>query len=240
MAIDSTASSTAAQQAATNSTALGRARLAENFDTFLSLLTTQLKNQDPLSPLDSNQFTQQLTQMTGVEQQLATNDLLKQLVSNTANGLSTAVSLIGKQVRAATDGANLVNGKADWGYKLAADAADVRLEVLDSKGNIVQAVAVKDAKAGDNTFAWNGKDRAGNQLPDGAYTLRVTAKDASGADVASTGFITGIVSGVEQADGQTLITVGGSKVTWDKVTSVAEAPAKTSTPPPTATSEETA
>src|ERR1043166_2811224 len=85
----------------TDSGALGRARLAESFDTFINLLTTQLKNQDPLSPLDSNQFTQQLVQMTGVEQQLATNDLLKKLVSNTSNGVATAVSLIGKQVRAA-------------------------------------------------------------------------------------------------------------------------------------------
>src|SRR6185436_12803276 len=89
--------------AATDSGALGRARLAENFDTFLSLLTTQLKNQDPLSPLDSNQFTQQLVQMTGVEQQLLTNDLLKKLVGNTGTGVSTAVSLIGKDVRATSD-----------------------------------------------------------------------------------------------------------------------------------------
>jgi len=81
----------------TDTSALGRARLAENFDTFLSLLTTQLKNQDPLSPLDSNQFTQQIVQMTGVEQQLQTNDLLKKLVGNTASGVSTAVSLIGKK-----------------------------------------------------------------------------------------------------------------------------------------------
>src|SRR5437870_4415051 len=110
-----TVAPTAANPAAastTDSSALGRARLAENFDTFLSLLTTQLKNQDPLSPLDSNQFTQQLTQMTGVEQQLLTNDLLKQLVSNTGTGVATAVSLIGKQVRASSADAALANGKA--------------------------------------------------------------------------------------------------------------------------------
>ena len=83
--------------------ALGRASLADNFNTFLSLLTTQLKNQDPPSPLDSNQFTQQLVQMTGVEQQLNANDLLKQLVANTASGISTAVSLIGKDVKAVSD-----------------------------------------------------------------------------------------------------------------------------------------
>src|SRR6478752_7064335 len=100
------AASTAAAQTA-DKTALGRADLATNFNTFLSLLTTQLKNQDPLSPLDSNQFTQQLVQMTGVEQQLNANDLLKQLVANTSGGVSTAVSLIGKNVKAVSDTASL-------------------------------------------------------------------------------------------------------------------------------------
>ena len=119
-----------AAQTSGSATAVGRTRLAENFDTFLSLLTAQLKNQDPLSPMDSTQFTQQIVQMTGVEQQLLTNDLLQKLVGNSANGVSTAVSLIGKQVRAVTDDSALANGKADWIYKLDAGAKDVKLEVL--------------------------------------------------------------------------------------------------------------
>src|SRR5947207_10446296 len=113
-AVAAPTTTTAANTAAASSgsaTALGKARLAENFDTFLSLLTTQLKNQDPLSPLDSNQFTQQLVQMTGVEQQLLTNDLLKKLVGNTGSGVSTAVSLIGKEVRAESADAGLKGGK---------------------------------------------------------------------------------------------------------------------------------
>src|SRR5437762_11530915 len=112
MTVTSTAPATSAAAAATtpDKTALGRTSLAENFDTFLSLLTTQLKNQDPLSPLDSNQFTQQIVQMTGVEQQLLTNDLLKKLVGNTGSGVSTAVSLIGKEVRADSADAGLTAG----------------------------------------------------------------------------------------------------------------------------------
>src|SRR5258708_18015064 len=112
----------------TDKTALGRADLATNFNTFLSLLTTQLKNQDPLSPLDSNQFTQQLVQMTGVEQQLNTNDLLKQLVSNTSGGVATAVSLIGKDVKAVSDTANVSGGKAQWTYHLPTAAQSVKVE----------------------------------------------------------------------------------------------------------------
>jgi flagellar basal-body rod modification protein FlgD len=223
----------------TDTTALGRARLADNFSTFLSLLTTQLKNQDPLSPLDSNQFTQQLVQMTGVEQQIASNDLLKKLVSNTGSGISTAVSLIGKDVSAVSNDAQLSNGKADWLYKLKLDAADTKIEVLNSKGAVVHVEAATDNKAGDHPFTWNGKDMNGNKLPDGAYTLRVSAKDSAGAAVTSTTYVQGRVTGVEQLDGSTYITVNGGKISWDTVTSVKEGAATppaadtTTTPPAT-------
>lgn len=91
-----TASSTS--NATSNTINSGLAALANNQQTFLSLLTTQLKNQDPLSPVDTNQFTQQITQMTGVEQQLLSNQLLQQLVSS--QGLPQAVGMIGKTITA--------------------------------------------------------------------------------------------------------------------------------------------
>lgn len=206
--------------AATDTAALGRARLAENFDAFLSLLTVQLKNQDPLSPLDSNQFTQQLVQMTGVEQQLLTNDLLKKLVGNTASGVSTAVSLIGKEVRAVSSDAALAGGDARWTYTLDRPASDVKLEILDSRGRVVRALAPSDNKAGEHTLTWDGKGDGGSTLPDGVYSLRVTARDSQGTAVRSTVFADGLVTGVEQADGRTLITVNGAKVLWDKVTTI--------------------
>ncbi len=234
MAVPSTTQTPPTQPpAATDSTALGRARLADNFSTFLSLLTTQLKNQDPLSPLDSNQFTQQLVQMTGVEQQLASNDLLKKLVANTGSGIQTAVSLIGKDVSAVSDDAQLNNGKADWTYKLKLDAADTKIEVLNAKGAVVHVEAAKDNKAGDHAYSWNGKDMNGNKLPDGVYTLRVTAKDSTGTTVASTTYVQGRVTGVEQLDGATYITVNGGKISWDKVTSVKEPAAAATNDTPT-------
>lgn len=214
----------------TDTSAIGRARLAESFDTFLALLTTQLKNQDPLSPLDSNQFTQQLVSMTQVEQQLLTNDLLKSLVSNTTNGVATAVSLIGKEVRAATVDAKLQNGKAEWIYTLPRDANDVKIEVVDSTGKTVRTLAPEEAKglkAGDHKVTWDGKDANGVKLPDGLYGLKVTAKDASYAAVPATVSIQGMVTGVEQSNGETLITVNGTPVLWNHITTIKQAEAPT-------------
>lgn len=224
--------STGSTGSSTDVTALGKANLVNNFDTFLTLLTTQLKNQDPLSPMDSTQFTQQLVQMSGVEQQLLTNDLLKQVASNTGTGISTAVGLIGKDVKAVTDNADLKNGKAAWGYNLPANAASVKLEVLDSKGRVMHAEAVSGAdnlKAGDHDFTWNGKDMVGSNAPDGTYTLKVTALDDAGATLDSTTFVHGVVTSVEQSNGSTLITVGGTKVDWSTVKSIADAQTTTST-----------
>jgi len=224
--VDAVAPTAAATAGATDSGALGRARLAENFDTFLSLLTTQLKNQDPLSPLDSNQFTQQLVQMTGVEQQLLTNDLLKKLVSNTGSGVATAVSLIGKEVRAESADAGLKGGKATWTYNLARPADDVKLEIVNDKGAIVKSIAPTDNKAGDHTFVWDGKSAAGTPMTEGTYTLRVTAKDSQGTSVTSRVFADGLVTAVEQKDGATLLTINGAQVPWDKIVNIRQ-PAET-------------
>ena len=209
-------------------TQTGTKRLAESFDTFLNLLTTQLKNQDPLSPLDSNQFTQQLVQMTGVEQQLYGNQLMEKLVANTGSGISTAVALIGKDVKAGTADNVIKDGKAAWTYNLNRAADDLKLEVVDSKGRTVYSEAPADMKAGDHAFNWNGKDASGKQLDDGGpYTLKVTAKDSAGTAVISKVNIQGVVTGVEQVDGKTLITINGAKIPWETVTSINEVAATT-------------
>jgi flagellar basal-body rod modification protein FlgD len=224
MTTTTAAASTAAASTATDSGALGKARLASSFDTFLKLLTSQLKNQDPLSPLDSNQFTQQLVQMTGVEQQIYSNDLLKQLVSSSGSTVSQAVSVIGKDVQASVATSALAGGKANWNYKLDRAAADVKLEILDSNGKIVHAEAASNAAAGNHALSWNGKNLAGAQLPDGGtYTLRVTAMDASNTTVASTVSIKGRVTAVEQSNGAILLSVGGTKIPFSSVTTVSEA-----------------
>jgi flagellar basal-body rod modification protein FlgD len=110
-----------------------QAALSDNYTMFLTLLTTQLKNQDPLDPMKSSEFTTQLTQMTGVEQAIQTNKNLEALISaNVFQAANTAVGLIGKQVEATNPGALLKSGSADWTVNLAADAPSTTLQVIDS------------------------------------------------------------------------------------------------------------
>lgn len=226
---------TSAIGANNTATATGRTRLVESYDTFMKLLTAQIRNQDPLSPMDSTKFTEQLTQMTSVEQQLLTNDLLQKVIQNTGSGIFTAISLLGREVSAVGDQAAIRSGKAEWGYDLASDAASVKLEVVDASGNTLHQTTLTEVAKGKHPFVWNGKDLAGKQLPDGGpYTLKITALDANLKTVSASTTVKGVVTGVEQSDGKTLITVNGVKLEWEKVTSVAQASTDT-TPPPTET-----
>ena len=183
--VDSVANTTAN---ATNRIGAGSTMLASNFETFLTLLTSQLKNQDPLSPVDSNQFTAQLTQMAGVEQQLLTNDLLTSLLAAQAGGgLDNAANYIGKSVTAAWTATEFNDGKATWAYELGADADKATLQVVDSKGVVVWEGAAPDKKSGLHTFSWDGKLKDGGTAEDGGvYTLKVAATDATGAAVQAT------------------------------------------------------
>src|ERR1700742_4552360 len=131
-----------------------RSTIAGNFDTFLQLLTTQLQNQNPLDPLDTNQFTQQLVEFSGVEQQLKTNDFLSSLVqanSNTVN--SNAVGYIGETVSASGVRSELANGKAQWNFSLP-EAASVNVDIKDASGNTVYTEK-GDLKQGNGTCTWD-------------------------------------------------------------------------------------
>jgi len=194
--------------------------LISDQQTFLTLLTAQLKNQDPLSPMDPSQFTQQLVQMTGVQQQILTNQLLQKM-SDSSSGLGDPVSLIGKTVTATTDTTTLASGKADWLYSLDGAAANVKLVVKDSQGRVVYSATQSAQTVGEHPFSWNGKDLLGNQKPDGgSYTLSVTAQDASGADVTSKTYQRGVVTSVEQSNGTALLNVNGAKVAASAITTV--------------------
>jgi flagellar basal-body rod modification protein FlgD len=232
-------SSSTASGASTDVVNAGRTSLAQNFDMFLTLLTAQMKNQDPLSPMDNNQFTQQLVAMTGVEQQLDTNDLLKQLVSNTGGNIASAVDLIGKNVEANSADTSLSSGKAQWTYHLDSDVPNMKIQVLNSSGQTVDVFAPSgdQATAGDHTLSWNGQNINGQTLPDGVYTLSLTTQGADGGDVAvGTIYQSGPATAVEQSNGQTLVTVNGTKVPLSDIVSITPiATSTTSTPATTST-----
>jgi flagellar basal-body rod modification protein FlgD len=213
---------------ATSTINAGVGALASNYETFLSLLTTQLKNQDPLSPLDNNQFTQQLTAMTGVQQQLLTNQLLTQMIGqNQADLGGGAINLIGKLVTVDSNDTALTDGAASWKYNLAGAPAQATLEVLDSAGKVVWTQKPTNLEKGANTLTWNGKASNGTQMADGNYTLRITAKDANGKDIAATGVVTGIASKIQTVGGQMMLTVGSVKVPLSAVMGVETPPVPT-------------
>ena len=190
----------------------GSAMLAGNFETFLSLLTAQLKNQDPLSPVDSNQFTAQLTQMAGVEQQLLTNDLLTALLeANQSGGQGDAAQYIGRDATAAWSTVRLEDGQATWSYELATNAQSATLQVLDSQGRVVWSGAAPSTAAGVHDFEWDGKTTDGQQLPDGGvYSLKISAQGSGSSGVQSQVLVRGQVRAVEIYDGQPFLTVGNS------------------------------
>jgi flagellar basal-body rod modification protein FlgD len=225
---------------AASQTDTARTSLATNFDTFLTLLTAQLKNQDPLSPMDSTQFTQQLTQMTGVQQQLLTNDLLTSLLAaQNGGGLANGSNYIGKDVTAVWSADKLTDGKATWNYELGSDATDVKLSVLDSTGKVVWSGKGSEMKTGTHEFSWDGKTTAGGQMSDGGvYTLKVSATNSVGGTVDSQVLMTGTVTGVELYDNVPYLNVGNTIIPLSTVISLqkkaeAEAPTDTSTDTPT-------
>lgn len=220
---------------ATSRIGAGSTMLASNFETFLALLTSQLKNQDPLSPVDSNQFTAQLTQMAGVEQQLLTNDLLKGLLAaQGGGGLAGAATYIGKEATAAWSATKFTDGEATWSYELASNAASATLQVLDGSGNVVWSGAAPDRTTGVHDFTWDGDATTGSDGQEGqVYSLRVVAQDSAGQAIDSQVLTRGRITGVEMYNGEPYLTVGNSILPLSTVIALEEArTAAATTPPP--------
>jgi flagellar basal-body rod modification protein FlgD len=214
--------SSSASSAASSDLASGASSLSTSYSTFLTLLTTQLQNQDPTSPLDTNAFTQQLVSMTGVQQQLLTNQLLQQMVTNTGSGsVQSAVGLIGKTATATTSSATLSGGQATWDYNLPAAAANASATISNASGTVVWTGALSSLNAGDNTFTWDGKNQSGSQLADGGtYSLAVSAADSTGAAITPTLSISGTVKSVQTVSGVTEVTIGATQVPLTSVSGV--------------------
>jgi flagellar basal-body rod modification protein FlgD len=179
-----------------------------------------LKNQNPLDPLDTNQFTQQLVQFAGVEQQLKTNDQLTALLALQQTAQSTqALGFVGKT--AVVDGSTaLVNhGSATWQLGVPTNA-NVNISITNSAGQTVFTNSYAVSAGTNQTFAWDGKGNDGVQWPDGQYKLTATAADNAGNSVAVTTQIQGVVSSVDLTQSPPLLSINGQTYTVSQIKSI--------------------
>ncbi len=200
-----------------------RQLIADNFDTFLKLLTTQLRNQNPLEPLDTNQFTQQLVEFSAVEQAVKSNDLLSKIVSaNTANASSTAIGYIGKVVEAAGTLTSLKAGNANWTYAMNQESPEASVTIRNASGAIV-FTELTQLESGTNTYSWDGTTSSGGTAPEGTYSISINAKDENGDNISVSTSVTGTVTGVEFDGAEPVLIVGTARVTLSSVKSVVAA-----------------
>jgi flagellar basal-body rod modification protein FlgD len=212
-------STTSTTSTSTNSTILGK-------DDFLKLLLAQLKNQDPLNPMQGTEFATQLAQFSSVEQLSNINDTLTASVSSqqlmTASiSNSLATQMIGKAVRSSTN-AFAVTGAGDktLGYTLPSAAATVTTKIYNSAGQLVRTIASKNVSAGDGSVTWDGLNESGSQVAAGTYRFEVSAVDANKKDLSVSSFITGTITGVRFTTSGTVFVVDGVEVPISKITEI--------------------
>src|SRR5689334_14828076 len=173
----SSATSTAAQPGSTGTTTTG---FGTNFNTFLTLLTTQLKNQDPTKAMDTQEMTNQLVQFASVEQQISMNGNLDKLIGlQQAAQLTAAAPLMGKVVEVASDRIALQGGTGTLRLPAAGTASLARVTVLDAAGRTLKQ---QDVTLGTGTtdWVWDGRNTAGQRQPDGGYRIAVAGRDKDG------------------------------------------------------------
>ena len=201
-----------------------KATLAGDMDAFLLLLTTQLQNQDPLSPLEPTEFTSQLVQFASVEQQIATNENMEKLLKvQNASLASSVVGFIGTEVLTENTGQlPLHNGEANFEYTLSNNASNVVMTIMDETGRVVFTKA-GGTDAGTHEIIWDGKDGKGLPMPDGPYKLSITPIAHPGSTISHTSRINAVITGVSMANGDTTMEADGVIIPLDKIETVRKA-----------------
>ena len=215
--------SAASTTTTTNTTATTNSNSVMGKDSFLKLLLAQLKNQDPLKPMESTDFTAQLAQFTQIESLTDIKDLLKSSAtseSNLANTITStlAVGLIGKDVSINSTSLNFDGTNA---VKFSFDAPDsavtLGVAIYDSSGNLVKNLDMTSFTTGTNSVSWNGKDADGNTVAKGDYVVGVSYKDKSGTAYNLETYISGKITGLKYKSGVTYVVVGGNEISFDKL-----------------------
>ncbi|MCX7686219.1 MAG: hypothetical protein N2Z67_13225 [Acetobacteraceae bacterium] len=194
-----------------------RPRLAQDFDTFLTLLTTQLRTQSPTDPLNANEMTAQLVQFASVEQQILANRQLERLVSlQRAAQVTAAAPLLGSTVEVESDLLPLQGGMGR--IRLAPSDGDVRVRVTDGAGRLLREETVP--RGADRLWSWDGRDSAGRPQPDGAYRIAVTAVSGAGAGKPAAFSVLGRVSGLEPGPDGVGLALGAVTVPVERLRSL--------------------
>jgi flagellar basal-body rod modification protein FlgD len=215
---------------ATSGTGTGQAaadkrKLDADLNRFLTLLISQLQNQDPLEPLDANQFTSQLVQFASVEQQIYQNaNLEKLLAAQQTTELASTVGYLGKQVEASGNTLPLQDGKAFAFYTLPQTASEATITIKDATGKTVAALPA-NAAAGRHEVHWDGRATNGRKLPDGTYSFQLEATDRSGNAIPATQTYSGRVTGIMADETGTRLSLGDKLLSMQDVLSVNEPPA---------------
>ena len=191
-------------------------------DAFLTMLVTQMKNQDPLNPVENTEFTAQLAQFSSLEQMFNINDNLKNIqMSQSSLNNTQAINIIGKEVKAEGNSIkHTAGGETNINYKLSSAAKEVKTSIYDNRGELVRVISESAKDSGEHTFVWDGKDNLGNIMSDATYSFMTNAVDISGTDIAVTPLIRGSVTGVSFDNGNTLISVGGQSVSMSSIIEV--------------------
>ena len=215
--VTSQTTNTSSSSSSSSSTGVDNSTIAGNFQTFLQLLTTQLQNQNPLDPLDTNQFTAQLVQFAQVEQQLKSNSQLTTLVSLQQTAQNTqALNFVGQTVAVTGDTAPLTNGSATWLMSVP-KPVNATINVVNSAGATVYTATGALSAGSNQPFNWDGKDNTGAQMPDGNYKIAVTATDSTGQTVAIPTEIQAVVDSADLTQSPPTLSIAGQDYTLDKL-----------------------
>ena len=190
-------------------------------DDFLKLLMAQLKHQDPLSPMESTEFTSQLAQFNSLEQLMQVNEALSEIKNSLSlQGKENPLDYVGRKVKAAGNAIALKDHLTEGGTYLLDEDAQVSISIYNDQGREVRRTDGGWQSKGEHGISWDGKDSAGGVLQDGAYTFEVKAKNARGASVSVNGYVSGEVAGVKYQNGEPVLMVGNQMIKQERVIEV--------------------
>ncbi|NVK35429.1 MAG: flagellar hook assembly protein FlgD [Rhodobacteraceae bacterium] len=212
-------SGTSSTSSSISSTATSAASLEDNYELFLSLLTTQIQNQDPLDPMDAAEYTKQLVQYSTVEQGLKQNQNLERIIEEiTSSQASAYVSYIGQEVSASGSQTVLSNGAAEWDISVTEDVTGT-VEIKNSAGVTVFSDTV-ELSADDTSYKWDGSLDKGGEAAAGTYSVAFSVKNGEGNKRSVSTDVTGVVDELNLTGSEPTLKIGNLEIPISAVTSV--------------------